>query len=63
MATYNSDSPQMIVNGFIRSGIPGALDGLDDVDDTTGTRPEDEETDSDDFEESEDEPTDCYVYV
>ena len=28
MAEYLSDNPQIIVNGFIRSGIPGALDGL-----------------------------------
>ena len=26
-ATYISDNPQMMVNGFIRSGITGALDG------------------------------------
>ena len=28
MAQYLGDNPQIIVNGFIRSGIPGALDGL-----------------------------------
>ena len=28
MAQYLSDNPQIIVNGFIRSGIPGALDRL-----------------------------------
>ena len=28
MAEYLSDNPQIIANGFIRSGIPGALDGL-----------------------------------
>ena len=28
MAQYLSDNPQIIANGFIRSGIPGALDGL-----------------------------------
>ena len=27
-AEYMSDNPQIIVNGFIRSGIPGAVDGL-----------------------------------
>ena len=29
MATYIADNPQFIVNGFIRSRIPGALDGKD----------------------------------
>ena len=28
MAKYISDNPQFIVNGFIRSGITGALDGV-----------------------------------
>ena len=28
LAEYMSDNPQIIVNGFIRSGIPGAVDGL-----------------------------------
>ena len=28
MAEYMSDNPQIIVNSFIRSGIPGAVDGL-----------------------------------
>ena len=28
MAQYLSDNPQIIANSFIRSGIPGALDGL-----------------------------------
>ena len=28
MAEYLSDNPQIIVNGFVRSGIPGALDRL-----------------------------------
>ena len=33
MATYLSDNPHIVVNGFVRSGIPGALDGLEqDVD-------------------------------
>ena len=28
MAEYTSDNPQFIMNGFIRSGITGALDGV-----------------------------------
>ena len=28
MAEYIIDNPQIIVNGFIHSGIPGAVDGL-----------------------------------
>ena len=28
MDDYLGDNPQIIVNGFIRSGIPGYLDGL-----------------------------------
>ena len=28
MAQYFCDNPQIIANSFIRSGIPGALDGL-----------------------------------
>ena len=33
MATYISNSPQIIVNGFIRSGITAAVDGQD-IEDT-----------------------------
>ena len=30
MAEYLADNPHFIVNGFRKSGIPGALDGLDE---------------------------------
>ncbi len=42
MATYISDNPQMIVNGFIRFGITGALDGQE-TDDLTVTGSEDDQ--------------------
>ena len=51
MATYSSDNPQMIINGFIRSGIAGALDGQETGKDE---QVEYQEFDSeDDFDESE----------
>ncbi len=52
MAAYISDNPQTIVNGFIHSGITGALDGLEM--DNTAEPDNDQGTDSDDdFDESE----------
>ena len=40
MADYFANNPDMIVNGFIKSGICGALDGLEsdeDVEDDQGS--------------------------
>ena len=33
MAQYFTDNPQIIVNGFIKAGIAGALDGHMDIQD------------------------------
>ncbi len=30
MADYFAENPQIIVNGFVRAGITGALDGIRD---------------------------------
>ena len=45
MAQYIMDNPQFIVNGFIRSGITSALDGIEDDDDVNESETE---SDSDD---------------
>jgi len=49
MFKYISDSPQFIVNGFVRAGIAGALDGKDPdnkpVPDTEESTSEDSDTD------------------
>ena len=45
MAEYISDNPQFVVNGFVRSGITGALDGVMQEDDKAEDLLE-EETDS-----------------
>ena len=47
MAEYIAKNPQLIVNGFIRSGITGALDGCDDNEHSKQS--EDSENDSDDY--------------
>ena len=49
MSSYISNNPQLIVNGFIRSGIAGALNGQE-TDETEGNQELDSE---DDFNESE----------
>ena len=51
MATYISNNPQMIVNGFIRSRITAAVDGQD-IEDTEDQDLEDQDSE-DDFDESE----------
>ena len=56
MAEYIAENPQLIVNGFIRSGITGALDGCDD--DEHSTHSEDSENDSDDYFTDDSENTD-----
>lgn len=59
MATYVSDNPQMIVNGFIHSEVVGALDGqeIDNLvkpeDDQELDSGEDFDTSGEDFSESE----------
>ena len=58
MASYISNNPQMIVNGFIHSGIAGALDGQEMTDDVvepedSQERDSEDDFDEDDFEESE----------
>ena len=54
MASYISDNPQFIVNGFIHAGITKALNGKD-ITDTSSSDPEDVATttseDSDDDDE------------
>ena len=54
-AQYISDNPHIIVNGFVRSGIAGALDGQEtDTDDQSGDDQDielDSDYDSDDSEE------------
>ena len=53
MASYISDNPQFIVNGFIRAGITGALDAHYNVDQPnagTGDSDETEEEETDDEE-------------
>ena len=49
MASYVSENPQFIVNGFIRSGITGALDALetDDMDKLEDEQEIDSDIDSD----------------
>ena len=55
MADYISENPQFIVNGFIHSGITGALVGLSETD-SEDKQETDSEQDSDESEdESEDE--------
>ena len=46
MASYISNNPSFIVNGFIRFGITGALDGV--VDDSSEPEQEDKQFDSND---------------
>ena len=51
MAEYFQENPRIIVNGFIRSGITGALDGVEDdnlEDDPTESIDSDEELDNED---------------
>ena len=46
MAEYIADNPQFIVNGFVRAGIAGALDGKEQESDRSDTGDsEDDETD------------------
>ena len=49
MASYVSENPQFIVNGFIHSGITGALDALetDDMDKLEDEQEIDSDIDSD----------------
>ena len=49
MASYVSENPQFIINGFIRSGITGALDALetDDMDKLEDEQEIDSDIDSD----------------
>lgn len=61
MFEYISDNPQIIVNGFIRAGICGALDVVasedsGDVDDSSEESVEDYDSD---FSEESDEDYDC----
>lgn len=51
MSEYISDNPQFIVNGFIRSGISGALDGI--ASDESNERSEEEWTDEESDDSSE----------
>ena len=46
MFEYIADNPQFIVNGFIRAGIPGALDSIQPAEDATSA---DSEFESDDY--------------
>jgi hypothetical protein len=46
MAEYISDNRQFIVNGFVRSGITGALDGIMQDEDDAEIDPVEHETDS-----------------
>ena len=48
MAAYISSNPQIVVNGFIRSGISGALDGEGHDDDLIESDNHDSDS-SDDF--------------
>ncbi len=50
MAEYFMDNPQIIVNGFVRAGIAGALDGLDEQE---GKESDEYETDTDEEYETE----------
>lgn len=53
MAEYITRNPQFIVNGFIKSGITGALDGVYDVEnDTQSINLGSEDDDSDDSDDS-----------
>ena len=56
MAKYISNNPQIIVNGFIRSEIPGAVDGLQQDTDSGNESSQEDYTsyESDTSEESED---------
>ena len=58
MAEYFADNPLIIVNGFIRSGITGALDG--DMEEQEESEVEDEEEESDVDSESELESSDVH---
>ena len=49
MAQYFADNPQIIVNGFIKAGITGALDGEMDIQD----EPENDDRDDIDSDNSE----------
>ena len=54
MATYFAENPKIIVNGFIRSGITGALDGLEG--NTLESEPEEESESEESEPEDESEP-------
>ena len=51
MAEYVSANPQFIVNGFVRSGITGALDGTMEDDSEHVSREADTDTPESDFED------------
>ena len=53
-----TDNPQFIINGFIRSGITSAIDGVVDVgsaNEDSGTEEDVNSADSEDCEESDEE--------
>ena len=57
MANYFASNPMIIVNGFVKSGITGALDG--DIEKDEEDEDEDEEDDTeDDFDVSSNEESD-----
>ena len=59
MAEYLADNPHFIVNGFRKSGIPGALDGLDEQNQIDEIE-SDEYSDSDEeYDEDGDSEDDC----
>jgi hypothetical protein len=49
MANYISDNPHIIVNGFLRSGIPAALDKFTESEEHEEDLPGDEMSDDEDF--------------
>ena len=53
MAEYIANNPQFIVNGFVRAGISGALDGYESAEEVT--EPESDNSESDDYSEQESE--------
>ena len=53
---YVSDNPQFIVNGFVRAGISGALDGLDITSDEEDVAGDNDSNSSEEESTSEDEP-------
>ncbi len=52
MAEYISDNPQFIANGFIRSRIPGAIEGIEDKTESHSNSTSDEDSSDPSEEES-----------